>query len=79
MASEKKIIGYTEMKKQKGKVVYYSDSSKRDWVVGITSDKEFVYGDLSDKITKDSLGKSVTFEYEKGYNDKLRVCGLNIE
>lgn len=75
----KEIIGYTEMKKTKGKVVYVMDSTKRDWVVGSTADKEFVYGDISDKVTPDSIGRQVEFEYAKGYNDKLRVVGLNIK
>ena len=63
------LIGYKEMKNKKGKVLYFGETNP--WTVGvcINDDKRysmgFVFGDDSDAITQDDIGKAFKYGLER--------------
>lgn len=74
-----KLVGYCEMKKTEGKVLFLVDEEKYEHIVGCATDKAFVYGDLSKKIERGTIGKNLKFQWKKGYNNKARLVDINIE
>lgn len=75
----KKILGYCEMKKTKGKVVFVEDNENRENIVGTSCDRIFIYGDVSDKVKADSIGKHLELQYDCGYNGKAYISNVNIK
>ena len=73
-----KLIGYCEMKKTEGKVCFMTDAGKAP-VVGDTCEKVFLFGDVSKKITEQSVGREVYFSYGCGYNGKAYVADVTIK
>lgn len=74
-----KLLGYCEMKKTEGKVLFLVDETKREHIVGYSTDKAFVYGELSKKIDVKTIGKELEFKWEKGYNNKARLADIDIK
>lgn len=74
-----KLVGYCEMKKCEGKVLFLVEEKKQDHIVGYATDKAFVYGDLSKKIERGTIGKELKFQWEKGYDNKARLVDINIQ
>ena len=74
-----KIMGYCEMKKTEGKVVFVAINENNNGIVGNSCDKLFIYGEVSKKITKDSIGKIIELSYGRGYSGRAYVSDVNIK
>lgn len=74
-----KILGFIEMKKTEGKVVFVENSDNNSAVVGTSCDKIFLYGDVAKKINADCIGKHLECEYGKGYSGKAFVSNVHIK
>lgn len=72
------LIGYVEMKKQDGKVLFVTEVGKEP-VVGSSCDKVFVYGDIAKKINPSHVGKDINVAYQCGYNGRAYVSDVNIK
>lgn len=73
-----KLVGFIEMKKKKGKVLFVVDEEKRSGVTGYTTDKLFIYDDLADKVNASSVGKKVSVFYTAGYNGKAYITDISL-
>lgn len=73
-----KLIGYCEMKKTEGKICFVTDSGKAP-AVGDKCEKVFLFGDVSKKITEQTVGREVNFLYGCGYNGKAYVADVTIK
>lgn len=74
-----KVIGFIEMTKRVGKVVFVEDVTPNEKVVGTSCDKIFLYDDISKKITKECLGKTIEVLYNRGYNGTAFVSDVIIK
>lgn len=74
-----KLVGYCEMKKTEGKVLFLVEEKRQEHITGYATDKAFVYGDLAKKIERSTIGKELRFQWEKGYDNKARLVDINIE
>lgn len=74
-----KLVGYCEMKKTEGKVLFLVDEEEHEHIVGYATDKAFVYGELSRKIERSTIGKNLKFQWEKGYDNMAHLVDINIE
>lgn len=77
--AKNKITGFCEMKKRKGKVVFTMNEEPQAHIVGLDTDKLFLYDDLSDKVTKETLGKYIEPIYGRGYNGQATVIDVIIK
>ena len=77
--AKSKITGFCEMKKRKGKVVFTMDEESAQHIVGLSTDKLFLYDDVSDKVTKESLGKYIEPVYNRGYNGSAVITDVIIK
>lgn len=74
-----KLIGYCEMKKTEGKVLFMVEENTGEHITGYSADKVFVYGDASKKIDVAWIGKELDFSWGKGYNNKAVLVDVNIK
>ncbi len=74
-----KLIGFCEMKKTDGKVLFLVDDYKSEKVVGQTCKTEYLYGDVSHKINSSCVGKEISLLYGRGYNGKAFVTDITIK
>lgn len=72
-----KLIGYVDMKKTEGKICFVVEDGKSP-VVGQSCEKVFLFGDVSKKISSNSVGKDISFSYGCGYNGKAFVADVSI-
>ena len=73
-----KIVGYVPMKKRKGTVVFV-EKDGIEGVHGKTTDKLFLYEDMSDKITDNSIGHECTVYYGCGYSGQAYISDIIIK
>lgn len=73
-----KVIGFINMKKKDGKVVFVTDQNVRG-VTGESCDKIFLYDDLAKKVTEQSIGKEMTVQYGRGYSGSAYVQDITIK
>lgn len=73
-----KIIGYCPMTKKMGKVVFVTEKSNSDKVIGSSCDRLFLYDDLSGKINENCIGKDIEVVYGRGYNGNAFVSDVII-
>ncbi len=73
-----KLVGYVEMKKKTGKVLFVEQDGSSE-CVGKSVDKIFLFDELSKKITKDSVGHELVVSYACGYNGKAYVCDVVVK
>lgn len=66
-----KLIGYSEMKKTTGKVLFLVDENGA--TVGHSCRMEFFYGDNSKEVSNVMIGKNVDITYRRGYDGKAYV------
>lgn len=74
-----RLVGFNEMKKTKGKVLFMVGESANRNVVGQEVFTEFMYGDCSDKVTSAFVGKDVSLVYGKDYNGRAVVTDINVK
>ena len=74
-----KLVGYIEMKKTVGKVLFVVEEHKGGAVVGHSTDKLFFYGDNSKKIGTTHIGKELECVWGQGYNGKAVLTDINIK
>lgn len=74
-----KLVGYCEMKKREGKVLFLVSEEKREHIVGYATDKVFVYGDLAKNIDRSAIGKELAFEWIKGYDGRACLADVHIK
>ena len=73
-----KLVRYVEMKKKVGKILFVEQDGV-DGCVGKTTDKIFLFDDLSQKIKPDSVGHEVVVSYSCGYNGKAYVADVVVK
>lgn len=73
-----KLVGYVEMKKKVGKILFVERDDVEE-CVGKTTDKIFLFDDLSQKIKPDSVGHEVVVSYGCGYNGKAYVADVVVK
>lgn len=73
-----KLVGFYEMKKKKGKVLFVVDEKKRNGVTGYTTDKLFIYEDLADKVNASFIDKKVNVFYTAGYDGKAYIADIEL-
>lgn len=71
-----KLIGYNEMKKTTGKVLFLVDENGAS--VGHCGRMEFFYGDNSKGVTSAMIGKDVDIVYRRGYDGKAYVDTVTV-
>lgn len=74
-----KLVGYVEMKKTTGKVLFVVDEEKKEHIVGYATDKLFFYGENSRKINASHIGKNLDCRWERGYNDRVNLADVDIK
>lgn len=74
-----KIVGFMVMKKTKGVVVFVINDADFDGLHGKTTDKLFIYGDISDKISDGCIGHDIEPVYGCGYNGKAFISDFAIK
>lgn len=73
-----KLVGYVEMKKNVGKILFVEQDGVSG-CVGKATDKIFLFDDLSQKIKPDSVGHEVIVSYSCGYNGKAYVADVVVK
>lgn len=73
-----KLVGYIPMKKKKGKVLFIEQDGS-DSVVGMVTDKIFLFDDLSDKIKSEHIGHELAVSYGMGYSGKAYVSDVSVK
>ena len=74
-----KLVGFIEMKKTVGKVLFVVEEYAGGAVVGHATDKLFFYGDNSKKINAECIGKDLECLWSQGYNGKALLSDVNIK
>lgn len=74
-----KLVGFIEMKKCVGKVLFVVEENKGGAVVGHSTDKLFFYGDNSKIVSASTIGKDIEPIWTQGYNGKAQLAGVNIK
>ena len=74
-----KLVGFIEMKKCVGKVLFVVEENKGGAVVGHSTDKLFLYGDSSKKVAVGTIGKDIEPVWTQGYNGKAQLADINIK
>lgn len=74
-----KLVGFIEMKKTVGKVLFVVQENAGGAVVGHSTDKLFFYGDNSKKINAGCIGKELDCMWSQGYNGKALLSDVNIK
>lgn len=73
-----KLVGYVEMKKKVGKILFVERDNDEE-CVGKVTDKIFLFDDLSQKIKPDSVGHEVVVSYGCGYNGKAYIADVVVK
>ncbi len=73
-----KLVGYVEMKKKVGKVLFVEQDGSEE-CVGKSTDKIFLFDDLSQKIKPESVGHELVVSYNCGYNGKAYVADITVK
>ncbi len=73
-----KLVGYIQMKKKKGKVLFVEQDGS-DSVIGKVTDKIFLFDDLSDKIKPEHIGHELAVSYGMGYSGKAYVIDVSVK
>lgn len=73
-----KLVGYIQMKKKKGKVLFVEQDGS-DSVIGKVTDKIFLFDDLSDKIKPEHIGHELAISYGMGYSGKAYVIDVSVK
>lgn len=73
-----KLVGYVEMKKRVGKILFVERDNYGE-CVGKATDKIFLFDDLSQKIKPDSVGHEVVVSYGCGYNGKAYIADVVVK
>lgn len=73
-----KLVGYVEMKKKVGKILFVEQDGVSG-CVGKATDKIFLFDDLSQKIKPDSVGHEVIVSYSCGYSGKAYVADVVVK
>lgn len=73
-----KLVGYVEMKKKVGKILFV-ERDNDEGCVGKATDKIFLFDDLSQKIKPDSVGREVVVSYGCGYNGKAYIADVVVK
>ena len=74
-----KLVGFVEMNKTEGKVLFVVQENVGGAVVGCSTDKLFFYGDNSKKIKESWIGKELDCKWVPGYNGKALLSDVNIK
>lgn len=74
-----KLVGFIEMKKTTGKVLFVVEENKGGAVVGHSTDKLFFFGDNAKKIGASHIGKNLECVWGQGYNNKAVLVDVNIK
>lgn len=74
-----KLVGFIEMKKTVGKVLFVVRENADGAVAGYSTDKLFFYGDNSKKINEGCIGKVLDCIWSQGYNGKALLSDVNIK
>lgn len=74
-----KLVGFNEMKKTKGKVLFLVGESSNKNVVGQEVFTEFMYGDCSAKVSSAHVGREVNLLYGKDYNGRAIVVDVVVK
>lgn len=72
-----KLIGYVEMQKKHGKILFVTEKGSNK-VVGDTCDKIFLFEDVADKVNESHIGKNISVSYGCGYSGKAYVADITI-
>lgn len=73
-----KLVGYVEMKKKVGKVLFVKlDGSKP--IIGEATDKIFVFDDLSKKIMPESVGHELVISYGCGFDGRAYISDISVK
>lgn len=70
--------GYCEMRKKTGKVIFLEVQGANN-VVGIKTETQYLYDDLSKVVNENSIGKEIQLVYSAGYNGKAYVSDVVIK
>ena len=73
-----KVVGFIVMKKKTGVVVFVEQDGTGD-VHGKSTDKLFIYEDLSKKITDNVIGHEISVAYGCGYSGKAYISDITIK
>lgn len=73
-----KLVGYCEMKKRKGKILFI-EKYGMNGIVGVAAEKEFVFDALADKVSEKDIGHEIEFTFGRDYNGKAFVSDLVIK
>lgn len=73
-----KLIGFCEMKKRKGKVVFLTVEGQNG-VNGTACKVEYLYDAMSDRITARDIGHELQLVYNAGYNGKAFISDIIIK
>lgn len=73
-----KLLGFCEMKKRKGKVIFLSCEGQAG-VVGTACRIDYLYDDMSDKISNNSVGHEIQLMYNAGYNGKAFISDVVVK
>lgn len=74
-----KLVGFCEMKKTVGKVLFVVEENVGGVVVGHSTDKLFFYGDNSKKINAGCIGKDLEPCWTQGYGGKALLSDIHIK
>ena len=73
-----KLVGYVEMKKKVGKVLFVKLDGSRP-IIGEATDKIFVFGDLSKKIKPESIGHELVVSYTCGFDGRAYISDISVK
>lgn len=73
-----KIIGYVEMSKRVGKIVFVVNDSDHGKVKGMSCEQLFLYDDVSLKVGYEDIGKYIDVTYTRGFNGKAYISDIKI-
>lgn len=73
-----KIIGYVEMTKRVGKIVFVVNDDDNGKVKGMSCDKIFLFEDMSLKVGYDDIGKRIDVMYGRGFNGQAIITDIKI-
>lgn len=72
-----KLIGYAEMQKRHGKILFVTEKGSGK-VVGDECKKVFLFDDVADKVNESYIGKNLRISYGCGYSGKAYVADITI-
>ena len=73
-----KLMGFCEMKKRKGKVIFLSVEGQNG-ISGTSCKIDYLFDSLSDRISARDIGHEVQLIYNAGYNGKAFISDIVIK